>query len=227
MSQRKPSFVSLTGADDTTDPKELARLSEQFPFVEWAILSSSKAAGKGRYPTDAWVERFGWECPNVNRALHLCGADVDAFIAGDAAIMHKLARFDRVQLNFNHRRAPKDLEAIARRSEDLAQSIIVQHNNANIDACAALIESMSNLHVLYDASGGRGKSPDAWQPPIKNIFCGYAGGLGPDNIKAELERISAAVGKGGYWIDMEGKLRDAEDKFSIAACEAVLSLVDA
>jgi hypothetical protein len=220
-----PSFVTLTGADDTTDPHALAQLSERFPFVEWAILSSAQRAGSGRYPTDDWVDRFLAACPHVNRSLHLCGADVDAFIAQDARIMRKLARFDRVQLNFNHRRVPKDLDAIARAAEDLPQDIIVQHNSANVAACQSLALTMSNLQILFDASGGRGVSPAAWPCTIDGFFCGYAGGLGPDNIQAELARIRAAAGQQAFWIDMEGKLRNENDQFDLAACEAVLSAI--
>ena len=32
--------VTITGADDFTEPKDLVELSEEFPFVEWAILLS-------------------------------------------------------------------------------------------------------------------------------------------------------------------------------------------
>lgn len=225
MTAKNPSFVTLTGADDLTDPKELARLSEKYPFVEWAILSTPNRAGTGRYPTNEWVERFRAECPNVNRSLHLCGVDVDAFIAGDPAIMRKLAWFDRVQLNFNQRRSPKDLAVIARRAQELPQYFVIQHNSANEAACSELSKDTSNVHILFDASGGRGVSPDQWQAPFKGVFCGYAGGLGPDNVAAELVLIQGVVGDKSYWIDMEGKLRDADDRFSILACEAVLSQV--
>lgn len=225
MSARKPSFVTLTGADDTTDPYALASLSERFPFVEWAILSSAQRAGSGRYPTDAWVQRLVAACPNINRSLHLCGADVDAFIAREAHIMRKLAWFDRVQLNFNHKRMPKDLDAIARIGSDIPQRIIIQYNSANTEACHALVQSMDRVEVLFDASGGRGVSPDSWPMALDGVFCGYAGGLGPDNIVVELESIRQAARQKAFWVDMEGKLRNEEDQFSLAACEAVLSAI--
>jgi len=225
MNPKKPSFVTLTGADDTTDPYALASLSERFPFVEWAVLSSAQRAGTGRYPTDTWVQRFKAACPNVNRSLHLCGADVDAFIAKESHIMRKLAWFDRVQLNFNHRRMPKDLQAIAQIGSDIPQRIIVQHNSANAEACHTLAQSLERVELLFDASGGRGVSPETWPTPIASTFCGYAGGLGPSNILAELVRIGRAVGRSSYWIDMEGKLRDANDRFDLVACESVLSAI--
>lgn len=225
MPSKKPSFITLTGADDATDFNELCRLSEQYPSVEWGILSSSQRAGSGRYPSAEWIEKFSWACPNVNRSLHLCGRDVDAFIAGDAVIMKRLSRFDRVQLNFNQRRMPKDLEAIARRGEDLAQRIILQYNSANAAACATVQQYLPSVHILFDSSGGRGVSPDKWPAPVASAFCGYSGGLGPDNIASELLKIQEVAGSTCFWIDMEGKLRFANDLFSIASCEAVLSTI--
>ena len=34
--------VTLTGADDFTDPKRLIEISREYPFVEWGILFSLK-----------------------------------------------------------------------------------------------------------------------------------------------------------------------------------------
>ena len=43
--------VTITGADDRVDPWELARLSEEFPHVEWGVLISTGRAGTPRYPS--------------------------------------------------------------------------------------------------------------------------------------------------------------------------------
>ena len=32
--------VTITGADDSVEPRALAELSEAFPFVEWGLLMS-------------------------------------------------------------------------------------------------------------------------------------------------------------------------------------------
>ena len=68
---------------------------------------------------------------------------------------------------------------------------------------------------LFDASGGRGLEPLEWPKHLQDWTCGYAGGLGPGNLRRELPRIAAAAGPFPYWIDMESKLRDDEDRFWI------------
>ena len=44
------------------------------------------------------------------------------------------------------------------------------------------------------------------------ILHGYAGGLGPDNIESELQRIAAAAGDAPFWIDMETRVRSDNDE---------------
>lgn len=90
--------------------------------------------------------------------------------------------------------------------------IITQHNQKNND----LLEiTYSNHSVLIDASGGLGVSPKEWIAPITNKFVGFAGGLSPDNIFSEFEKISK-ISKYGFWLDLEGKLRNKEDFFDIS-----------
>ena len=48
----------MTGADDSVDPKELFRISEKYPFVEWGILFSKSATGRYRYPSKEWIVNF-------------------------------------------------------------------------------------------------------------------------------------------------------------------------
>jgi hypothetical protein len=221
--------VSLTGADDGVDPQALKDLSEKFPLVEWAILSSAARAGTPRYPTEAWVERFHETCPNVRKALHLCGKDVDAFIAQDARILEKVSKFDRVQLNFNQRRQPKDLAALADVANSVKPFIILQYNSANFTLWPTLRNKIYNSSFLFDSSGGGGRSPEnGWPKMLPVTLCGYGGGIGPDNIETEFAEIARIAGDDWFWIDMEGKLREPEtDRFSLDACEHVLTHVHA
>jgi phosphoribosylanthranilate isomerase len=68
-----------------------------------------------------------------------------------------------------------------------------------------------NVMGLFDNSGGRGISPEtAWPSPLDIPFpMGFAGGLGPDNVLEQLDKINAACGDKPYatWIDMEGRIR--------------------
>ena len=222
-------FVSLTGADDLVDPAALLSLSEQYPFVEWAILSSQKMQGRSRYPTEAWVEQFHAVCPHVRKAVHLCGKDVDAFLASDPRILAKVSKFDRVQLNFNQRRQPKDLSALVRVANSIPQPIILQHNSANAGLWDELRGKLNRLTILFDASGGRGVAPhQGWPAMLDDTVCGFAGGLGPANVERELQAICRVAGGRRFWLDMESKLRTpVDDAFSQAACEEVLARVRA
>lgn len=63
------------------------------------------------------------------------------------------------------------------------------------------------LVLLVDASGRRGGARAEW-PLLKTRHAvGFAGGLGPDALCAELPPIRA-VARPGWWVDMEGRLRD-------------------
>lgn len=55
---------------------------------------------------------------------------------------------------------------------------------------------------------------------------GYAGGLGPDTLATQLPRIAAAAGGQPVWVDMESRLRDAQDRFDIGAAARCLQAVD-
>jgi hypothetical protein len=219
--------ISLTGADDNTDPVRLQELSTKFPLVEWAILSSEKAQGKPRFPTEEWVAAFHKACPHVRKALHLCGTDVDAFLAMEPRIHAKVAKFDRVQLNFNHRRQPKDLAALANAANKISQTVILQHHRSNAGLWAELRSKIPNLAILFDASGGRGRSPtEGWPDMLPRTVCGFAGGLGAHNVAEELPKIAHIAAGAKFWLDMEGKLRSPiDDSFDLAACESVLEQV--
>jgi len=219
--------ISLTGADDSVDPSELLKISQQFPLVEWAILSTPKAQGSARYPTEEWVSAFHKACPHVRKAIHLCGSDVQSFLDEDPRVLAKVAKFDRVQLNFNQRRQPKDLDTLVRVANKVKTPVILQYNEANKDLWSELHTRIVNLAFLFDSSGGGGRSPkDGWPAMLPRTVCGFAGGLGPENVKAEFEKILKIAGGRRFWIDMEGKLRSrVDDSFDRHACVSVLEQV--
>ena len=215
---RAPFLCTLTGADDTTHPEELFRISAEFPFVEWGILHHASLKGQGRYPSFGWVEALCSQMPahpDARFALHVCGtAAVNEFLLETGDVCRAAALFGRVQINFVATRHDPALviQTIRRKSR---QIIITQHNEANASLLPSLV-GIPNHAVLFDASGGRGVSPGAWPTHLPNKTCGYAGGLGPDNLARELPRIEHAAGQDPYWVDMEGKLRNDADRFDLA-----------
>jgi hypothetical protein len=196
--------ITLTGADERTSLTGLVRLTEQFPCAEIGLLYTFDPEGRPRYPSVDWLKQavaaLGKRC-----AVHVCGsrARTAALQPFDA---YWISQAGRVQVN-----GPLGAWEAAQYCE-LYGGVITQHHPAkNPDLSQAEISGHS---LLLDASGGRGLSPAAWLPPQTNKPVGFAGGLGLDNLAVELPRI-VAVARPGWWVDMEDKLRDAEDWFSL------------
>lgn len=70
--------ITFSGADETVDPKQLAEISKEFPFVEWGILLSRKAP-KPRYPDHAWRSELA-RLPGLKLSGHFCGAYTRNFL---------------------------------------------------------------------------------------------------------------------------------------------------
>lgn len=94
----------------------------------------------------------------------------------------------------------------------------------------------ANLSVLFDSSCGQGVERTVLPPQPADIPCGYAGGIGPDNIASMLElvmdQIEHITGSKPVWIDMESSLRVArsdrmvldQDVFSVDKCFACIKM---
>lgn len=226
-------YVTFTGLDEGLCSEEgIARvrsLSERYPFVEWGILYSDNRAGRGgRYPSKWAIDRFTDALGGlVNLSLHLCGDSVfDALYrrgpAHELALVFMSRPRTRIQLNF---RLPTDpiegARLLARLGDFIGRSrvpVITQYNEHNRNVVAG----PGHHHVLFDASGGKGETPDEYQEPTPGRLCGYAGGLGPGNILREVPRIVSVAREAEVWIDMESGVRDRVDRMSLAKVEAVL-----
>jgi len=173
---------------------------------------------------------------SVRVAMHVCGEGVHNLLAGQTNETKLLdlvvARKGRIQLNFNQVRKPVDFGKLV----DLLMlypetTFITQDNNANVRVWEFVAErGVRNHAVLFDGSGGQGIPCSDWPQPLP-ISCGYAGGLGPDNIRGELDRIAVVAGNRQTWIDMEGKLRRTDasgaDWLNLDACRACLEAAHA
>jgi phosphoribosylanthranilate isomerase len=80
---------------------------------------------------------------------------------------------------------------------------------------------------LFDTSGGAGVLPNRWPGAWPGRYCGYAGGLGPDNVVEQLTRIRIAANEGErFWIDMERRVRsDDDEQFDLDKVRTVLEAV--
>lgn len=214
--------VTITGADDRTNPVDLLNLSDRFPFVEWGILCSDKRAGTPRYPSVAWTLGFmnavhQWGHRGTGIALHLCGSNARSFMHNDSLAVGP----GRVQVNgFD----PDEATAMLR--PRLTREVILQcRSEDTLQAVADFITrrpgGSAAMSILFDVSGGRGIEPARWPRAPLGVRMGYAGGITPDNVLDVLRDIGPVE---PTWIDMESGVR-TNDVLDLAKVEMVLSRV--
>ena len=225
--------IAFTGADDRTSIRELAAISKQHPNVEWGILSSRRALkylSMPLLPGLGWVDRF--LDTQTTRCLHLCGSLCRLFIAGRDDFVRafgaeRLQRFHRIQLNFHDEDeqsldVPRVKQLLEQHGLDQLE-IIVPVSPENVRAVYAMKAAGLKITVLFDESRGAGRSPAEWPRPLADIKCGYAGGLGPDNIREELGKISLVTPQHySTWVDMQRRVRDGID-FDLNKIEACIN----
>jgi len=205
-----PSIITLTGADERTNLDDLVRLVGRNQNVEIGLLYSANTEGRNRYPSLEWLAQAS-AALSGRCAIHVCGREArNRLVAGTITDLTNNAA--RVQVN--GRVEPGEVAAIAAK----VTILLTQHTPAN-DGLKDL--RIYNHHLLVDDSGGAGKSPGQWIHPDTHKQVGFAGGLGPDNLELELQKIML-VTRSAFWIDMESALR-TNDWFDLNACEAVLN----
>jgi hypothetical protein len=228
--------VTLTGADDQTDVVKMYNLYKAFPFVEYGILVSQDSGDlRPRFPSTEWISEL--EPMYMQLSMHLCGRWAREIADGYRKLLSWLPHphlFERFQLNIwrelMHMESFTDQErfmnALPDREHD-GREIILQVgmlNDHNIRLMRFLTSRDKNVSVLVDASGGRGITPNEWPSNLPALRCGLAGGLGPpkERMRDLLSRMEDQVGDQTIWIDMETRVRDRDDRFSIdLATEAV------
>jgi len=217
---------SLTGVDDRTDLESLDDLAAEFPFAEFAILySHSRAGNERRYPQRNVIEALSRQAAGggFRVALHLCGSAVADFVAGRGDVRALASGFGRVQLNFDAGKAPFSLPELEGAIRSFPGKVITQHNDANLRVSESI--RASNHQVLFDASLGRGVEAVEWPRPLDGKTCGYAGGISPERIGRVLGELGPVLSSADAWIDMESRLRNADDLFDLGACRTVLEAV--
>ena len=231
--------VTLTGADDSIkDPTQLVQLSEQFPFVEWGILLSRNNKGSARFPSEQWLSDLSFwrhhrSWPRINFSGHLCGAYVRALLMGSDAwsyedgIRYMWRFFRRLQINthgMDHDYDMKGLVSVINKYPEI--EFIFQYDNRNTEILAGVVAAgCKNVSTLFDLSGGAGLLPNEWPLPLHNVKCGYAGGLSPANVGAQIATIAEKVGDREIWIDMETHVRSNNDQlFDLEKCKQVLTI---
>lgn len=208
--------ITLTGADEHTDPQKLQHLMGM--GAEIGFLYTYSPDGRNRYPRLGWISEM---CRFLvgTKALHVCGSRARAELAF-GRLDWVLTNFDRIQINGY---LDSTIVSLFCRVYS-TQTIITQHNDHNVPLLSML---QSNHAVLIDKSGGRGQLPAQWERPVTDKLVGFAGGLGPDTLAEQLPKIAAAADGKAFWIDMENGLRDEDDWFSLEKAEQVMTTFQA
>lgn len=227
------SCVTITGADDSVPVKALADLSALYPFVEWGILVSPKNRAGPRFPSFFWLRQLAALVQTspipMNLSVHVCGQWARDGARGtttfQSAWAECLGLFARIQWNIR-----TDLTPVLPEFRDVLRSlrrpVILQANcQSNTTLARAMRASGLDLALLFDRPGGRGWVPTTWPSPLPDIPCGYAGGLGPETLDHELQRIASVVGDQTVWIDMESRVRsDDDDRLDLTKVARCLDL---
>jgi phosphoribosylanthranilate isomerase len=219
---------TFTGVDEQSSFEEIKKLSIEFPFVEWGVLlstSENSPFSKNRYPSLDWLKENLPKLKNIavdsgsSIALHVCGKETKELLAqNENSIALSLLPFvNRVQINFLYKEHQvEQLENLCQKFPHI--NFITQHNNRNAELHKKIFSL--NHQILFDQSGGRGIETTEWESPLENKICGYAGGLGPNNIIKQLSLIKNVANR-PFWIDMEGKIR-TNDILDLNLCKEIL-----
>jgi hypothetical protein len=247
--------VTITGLDDSNDQEEILGLSQQYPWLEWGVLFSEGRIGQPRYPSGEWISKLAqpWAFGNdpdfePRLAAHVCGKTMRKFVADtrmngnyetqwerpfDITTGQFNRMFGRVQINFNADTEEFGIgdmhDLLDGWYESYDGNMITQHNEANSWIWEVLQRkeggSVRAHQILHDASGGRGKSPERWDRPIAGVLNGYAGGIRPTSVISTIMDLEQIVGDGFIWIDMEGGVRDEDDRMNMPVVQNMLKTI--
>lgn len=208
-------LLSVAGVDEHTPLVRLQKLMEH-PQIEVGFLLNRVSGGIVTHCPDVdWIARVAKELRG-NKVLHICGQDA-AWETLIGNLDDVVKPFQRVQINgvLNNVRG---IEKLAGRWSD--KTVITTHTRG-----AEFLVDGVNAHnhaVLVNDSAGRGLTPKRWQAPQTPKRTGFAGGIGRDNIQAEMLRILCeAQPKKNSWLAIESGAQSGGGQFSMDATEAM------
>ncbi|EEC46949.1 predicted protein [Phaeodactylum tricornutum CCAP 1055/1] len=244
--------LGFCGADDSVHPHLLVMMAHAYPVVEFGILFRPDKAGMPRYASDTWVEQLANVVRTYNTqiadtakgnriklAAHLCGSRVNEVLNGQSDFVQQLQSwgFQRVQINatavngVETSRLTESILLVATVMKEFPQlEFIVQKNEETRPLWQGLIAAglPPNVSMLVDESKGTGVlNSSAWPPPPELYDIGYAGGIGPPNIRQVLQDVAEAGQGREIWVDMESSLRsitDGNDVFNLNKCYKVIAV---
>jgi phosphoribosylanthranilate isomerase len=233
--------VSFVGVDNNTNLDDLVQFKTHTGkrnevFYEFSVLYSFSGNGNDqRYPTHNFSVDFlkFAKYNNIVGSLHLCGTAVSEYLNQDQNIIDLCKNANRIQLNINMKNH-NDIKALAKAIVDITQkyhfNVILQKNDTKNMLNQLILDDenvdIQRFSLLNDSSGGFGKQISQIDPPHKNHFTGYAGGIDPDNVLHILSSIDQVnADDRPYYIDMESGIR-TNNVFSIEKCQIIKNLIE-
>jgi hypothetical protein len=216
-------YITCSDPRESLQINDLIELTKISPKVEIGMQSHPSAMMSG-LDRNIWFNQFldwaGKQKTPVNIAMHVnyqwCDKMCTGIIPNEIAKWMQLRNvhtdapvIKRWQLNIGDGTNNFDAEKIARLIEMFPENDFLFPFNPYVQSkISALYKTNAKFSLMYDSSYGYGICPDRWNPPVYNDRnMGYAGGLSPENVAQNLEKISQVVPKDyTTWIDAEGKL---------------------
>lgn len=236
--------VTFTGADDRTTIDDVYRICDEAEHfgvhVEFGLLCSATRGGTPRYPSPRTARHLARVAVDEHAtvAVHVCGSYARATVEGgserDSPLppladvlpeqwVNVFCAADRVQINLspewstpvNLRRARLSVALVVQRDpRDMRRPLVIGQHRESSQWPA----QEPGLQWLYDPSGGRGVAPESL-PSLPTWRIGLAGGLGPSTVGAAARHLAAGA---GGWLDMETRVRNADDRLCPDLCCQVL-----
>ena len=211
-----PAFIAFTGLDNVRLISDLQSLSARYP-IEWGMLIDEAQEQKPLFP-DAEARKAFLTAGRLRLAAHVCGVEASKIADAPDTVSLDLTGFQRVQVNHSFSgSSPAQIDNTWHFGRRLGVRTMLQ--------CKDAFPDETRLDWLFDTSFGTGAAPKTW-PTLPNgsgPFCGYSGGIKPDNVAAVIAAIGASAND-LYWIDMESGIR-SNGWLDLDKCEAVCKAV--
>ena len=217
---------------------------QAFPLGEIAVQVSEKQSPAGSPRLDWIRELTAYLKENniaINAALHVNRTWVENLCHGiivpelqeliELQDIYDLPLFKRLQLNFKIGRddVREDCDnTLIELQRLIRRRFILSYNPSNERIIRQLYLKGLHFDCLYDSSFGSGIMPSFRQAPaFADILQGYAGGIKPENVAAELNKIAVAVKNsatlGNVYIDAQKGLEDENTHLSLQKSHQYLS----
>lgn len=223
--------ITFTGIDEQTDIDRIQQIQKKYPYVEWGVLLSYHWYENGnRYLNPKNLKNL-WH-KGLRLSAHLCGRMALDVLNADVKKMHdaigyQFDLFKRCQLNIVAPSYFRELRTMRVFDRQLDEVILQMRNASTLDSFLKYVEvPTKKISYLIDGSGGRGIDCPIEVYNNPDIHIGYAGGIGPDNVREKLMTLLEHPSYGKFWIDMESRVRDENDWLNLDKVEKVLELCD-